>query len=51
MIMHRIMENIRTRPHDEWKLTELEKENSARLGIKIGQKSDAILKHLGRDFG
>ena len=48
MIMHRIMENIRTRPHDEWKLTELEKEELLLdWALKSVKKSDAILKHLG----
>ena len=48
MIMHRIMENIRTRPHDEWQLTELEKEELLLdWALKSVKKSDAILKHLG----
>jgi len=48
MIMHRIMENIRTRPHDEWQLTELEKEELLLdWALKSVKKSDAILRHLG----
>jgi len=48
MIMHRIMENIRTRPHEEWQLTKLEKEELLLdWALKSVKKSDAILKHLG----
>lgn len=48
MIVHRIMENIRTRPRKEWQLTELEKEELLLdWALKSVKKSDAILKHLG----
>jgi len=48
MIMHRIMENIRTRPQKEWQLTRIEKEELLLDWVlKSVKKSDAILKHLG----
>ena len=48
MIMHRIMENIRTLPTEAWKLTDDEKEELLLdWTLKSVKNSEAILKHLG----
>lgn len=48
MIMHRIMENIRKLPPDEWQLT-TEEQDALKLdwAVKSVKKADALLRHLG----
>ena len=48
MIMHRIMENIRTLPPEAWQLTHHEREELLLdWALKSVKRSGAILKHLG----
>ena len=48
MIMHRIMENIRTLAPEAWQLTHHEREELLLdWALKSVKKSEAILKHLG----